>query len=107
MVVKISMQETMVLYLTLGGMVLIRSDDPVIGKKGVYEIFLGSDYNCTKDHLLPKAGDRLKYYSMDEQTEEVFTLMSDWVVERVEELKREDPKEDKIAIAWCTHDPIK
>lgn len=64
MLVEIAMQETMVLYLTLGGMLLIRSDDPVIGDKGVYDIFLGSDYNCTKDHLLPKAGDRLKYYSI-------------------------------------------
>lgn len=101
------MESIMVLYLSLGGLLILRSDDPVIGNEGIPDIYLGSDYGCTKDHLLPKAGDRLKYYSMDEATEEVSTLMSDWVVVRVEELKREDPKENKIAIAWCTHDPVK
>jgi len=102
----ISRREAMIiLYLTEDGIV-IKSDDPVIGNQGSNEIFLGSEYDYSCNPILPRVGDRLKYFIFHEDGE-VSSRASDWVITRLEHLTRENVEDDKIAIAWCSKQPIK
>jgi hypothetical protein len=99
---------TMILYLSNSqeDAITIKSDDSVIPPQGLSDIFLRTEFDYASEVVLPSPGKRLKSFVVDESTGNSSNYLTDWMVEKVEELNRTNLEEVKIAIAWCKKEPI-